>query len=88
MDNLIISSNNDPIPTTGIHWNENIVIWTIFSLWAPPEVVKMTTSSAASEQNFIQMLSFLFQVLVGTTDYHLTHLPLVPHICISELGHH
>ena len=43
------------------HWNENVVILTKFSSLAALEVVKMTTSSAASDENVIKMKTFLFQ---------------------------
>ena len=43
------------------HWNENVVILTKFSTLAAPEVAQMTTSSAASDENFIKMTTFSFQ---------------------------
>ena len=45
----------------GHHWNENIVNLTKFSLLAALEVVKMTTSSAASDENVAKMTTFQFQ---------------------------
>ena len=39
------------------------VILTKFSSLAAPEVVKMTTSGAASDENFIRMTTFSFQCL-------------------------
>ena len=44
----------------GTHWNENVVILTKFSSLAALEVVKMTTSSAASDQNVIKWRHFCF----------------------------
>ena len=43
-----------------LHWNENVSILIKFSSLAAPEVVKMTTSSAASDENFVKMTTFLF----------------------------
>ena len=43
------------------HWNGNVVILTKSSSLAALEVVKMTTSSAASDENFVKMTTFLFQ---------------------------
>ena len=43
------------------HWNGKVVTLTKFSSLAAPEVVKMTTSSAASDENFIDMTTFPFQ---------------------------
>ena len=52
------------------HWNKNVVILTKFSSLAALEVVTLTTSSAASDDNFIKMKTFPF--LCGT-EYFLTH---------------
>ena len=43
---------------TILHWNGNVVILMKFSSLAASEVVKMTTSSAASGENFIKMTTF------------------------------
>ena len=43
------------------HWNENVVILTKFSSLAALEVVILTTSNAANDENFIKMTTFLFQ---------------------------
>ena len=43
------------------HWNENIVILMKFSSLTALEVVKMTSSNAASGENFVKMMTFLFQ---------------------------
>ena len=45
----------------GHHWNENVVNSTKFSLLAALEVVKMTTSSAASDENVAKMTTIQFQ---------------------------
>ena len=44
-----------------VHWNGNIFILMTFSSLAPLEVVKMTTSSAASDENYVKMTIFSFQ---------------------------
>ena len=43
------------------HWNENVVILTKFLSLASLEVVILTTSSAANDENFIKMKTFPFQ---------------------------
>ena len=43
------------------HWNGNVFILMKFSSLAALKVVKMTTSSAASDENFIKMTTFSFQ---------------------------
>ena len=43
------------------HWNENVIILMKFSSLAAPKVVKMTTFSAASDENFVKMMTFPFQ---------------------------
>ena len=43
------------------HWKENVVILMKFSSLAALEVVKMTTSSAASDENFVKIMTFSFQ---------------------------
>ena len=42
------------------HWNRNVVILTKFSSLAAPEVVILTTSGAASDENLVKMI-FPFQ---------------------------
>ena len=37
------------------HWNEYVIILTKFLSLAAPEVVKMTSSNTASDENFIKM---------------------------------
>ena len=44
-----------------MHWNENVVILTKFQSLAALEVVILTTSSAASDENLIKMKTFPFQ---------------------------
>ena len=43
------------------HWNENVFILMKCSSLAALEVIKMTTSSAASDENFVKMTTFSFQ---------------------------
>ena len=43
------------------HWNGNVVILTTFSSLAAPEVVFLTNSNAASDENFVKMTIFPFQ---------------------------
>ena len=43
------------------HWNENVVILTLFSSLAALKVVKLTTSRATSDVNFAKMKTFSFQ---------------------------
>ena len=43
------------------HWDENVAILMKFSSLAAPEVVKLTTSSAANDDNFIKRTTFPFQ---------------------------
>ena len=60
---------NNTIPTGGrgrdskkdLNWNKSAVILTKFSSLAALEVVILTTSSAASDEIFIKMKTFLFQ---------------------------
>ena len=49
-----------------IHWNGNIVIVMAFSSLAALEVVKVTTSSAAGDENVITMMTFLFRCTTFT----------------------
>ena len=44
-----------------IHWNGDVAILMKFSSLAALEVVNMTTSSAASDENFVKMTTFSFQ---------------------------
>ena len=53
------------------HWRENVVILTKFSLLAALEVVILTVSSAASDENFIKMKAFPFQCCCPTVTEEL-----------------
>ena len=44
-----------------LHWNRNAVILMKFSLLAALEIVILTTSDAASDEDFIKMMTFLLQ---------------------------
>ena len=44
-----------------LHWNRNVIILTKFSSMAALDVVILTTSSAANDENFIKMTIFSFQ---------------------------
>ena len=46
-----------------IYWNVYVINLTNFSSLAAPEVVNMTSSCAASDENFIKMATFIFQCL-------------------------
>ena len=46
------------------HWNGKVFILMKCSSLAALEVIKMTTSSAASDENFVKMTTFLFQCLL------------------------
>ena len=48
-----------------LHWNGNVFILMKFSSLAALKVVKMTTSSAASDENFVKMTTFSFQCKTG-----------------------
>ena len=50
------------------HWNGNVFILMKFSSLAALKVVKMTTSSAASDENFVKMTTFSFQWIKIATD--------------------
>ena len=59
-------ADNQPSSPKMAHWNENVVILTKFSSLAALEVVILTTSSAASDENFIKMKTFPFQCITWT----------------------
>ena len=46
-----------------IHWTRNVVILKKFSSLAAPEVVILTTSGAASDENFVKTMTFCFQYI-------------------------
>ena len=52
------------------HWNENVVVLMKSSSLAALKVVKMTTFSAASDENFIKMTTFPFQWLTPSCYKH------------------
>ena len=54
-----------------VHWNGNVFILMKFSSLAALKVVKMTTSSAASDENFVKMTTFSFQCMWSTLSHVL-----------------
>ena len=44
-----------------LHWKQKVVILTTFSSLVAPEVVRMTTSGAASDEKVVNMTTFWFQ---------------------------
>ena len=53
------------------HWNENVFILMKFSSLAALKVVKMTTSSAASDENFVKRRHFRFSdVKINNNNNH------------------
>ena len=66
------------------HWNGKVFILMKCSSLAALEVVKMTTSSAASDENFVKMTTFWFQwiTLILTV---ICHRSLAAHSCVSGL---
>ena len=64
LDELVYSNLDDKLwsyndaMSFAIHWSRNVAILTKFSSLAPPEVVKMTTSSAASDENSMEVMTF------------------------------
>ena len=50
------------------HWNENVFILMKSSSLAALKVVKMTTFGAASDENFIKMMTFSFQCIALRRD--------------------
>ena len=57
---------SNPPETQHFYWNENIIILKKFSSLGVLEVVILTTSRATSDQNLIQMKTFLFQCGANT----------------------
>ena len=74
---VISNRHADPI-----HWNGNVFILMKFSSVAAMEVVKMTTSNAASDENFVKMTTLLFGFSVVTT----ADLLLIEYIPLSKHG--
>ena len=60
----IISSHGTDLH---VHWNWHVIL-TKFSTLAALEVVILTTSSAASDENFIKMTTFSFCVVLPGSD--------------------
>ena len=56
------------------HWNGNVFILMKFSSLAALKVVKMTTSSAASDENFIKMTTFSFQWRSHAHGFHYIYI--------------
>ena len=44
-----------------LQWNENVAILMIFLLPSVPNVVKMTTSGALTDENVVKMMTYPFQ---------------------------
>ena len=68
------------------NWNRNVVILTIFSLLAAPEVVILTTSGAASNENVVKIIAFRFQCTnVNFTPFSFFSLKgiVVNAVCLS-----
>ena len=65
---------DQPDITAGAHWhrNGNVFILMKLSSLAALEVVKVTTSSAASDENFVKMTTFLFQWKPREVDFNET----------------
>ena len=61
-----------------IHWNENVVILTKFSSLAALEVVILTTSSAASDENFIKTTTFPFQCILLLANWQM-------YLCVTKV---
>ena len=59
------------------HWNK-VIILTKFSSLAALEVVNLTTSSAAIDENFIKVKTFQFQCLRAQSGRHFTKYPTRP----------
>ena len=57
-----------------IHWNGNVAILLKFLSLAALEVVILTNSSAASEENLIKMTTFTFQCKYKGEGYHVNNV--------------
>ena len=44
-----------------IHWNGNVAIWTKLSSLAAPEIIILTTSTAANHEDVVEIKTFSFQ---------------------------
>ena len=69
------------------YWNANVVILIKFSSLIALEVVKMTTSNAASDENFVKMMTILFSVMwAGTLGHSVLSINL--HLHLHPYLHH
>ena len=67
-----------------IRWNKNVILMKFSSL-AALEVVKMTTSSAASNENFIKMMTFPSQCIMYRRHWLRQNISFT--ICSSYIVH-
>ena len=65
------------------YWNGNVVL-TKFSSLAALKVTKMTTSSAASDENLIKMTTFPFQWLCYVEWWY--NKTLLTHLCLDKMA--
>ena len=55
-----------------VHWNRNVFILVKFTSPTALVVVKMTTSNAAGDENFVKVKTFLFQcTLLGYVNHYV-----------------
>ena len=66
-----------------LHWNGNVIILTKFSSLAALKVVILTTFGAASDENFIKMMTFSFQCLSPNRPISLASPLLVGYCCVA-----
>ena len=73
------------------HWNGNLIILMKFSSLVAPDVI-LTTSGAASEENFIKMTTFLLQqkskFFLGAKELIISDLMTVNSSCSLYPGKH
>ena len=69
-----------------LHWNKNVFILMKSSSLAAPKVVKMTTFGAASDENFIKMMTFSFQWIVTIGTLNTKPLRLKTNMRIQSIG--
>ena len=67
------------------YWNGNVLHLVIFSSMTAPEVVKMATSSAASDENVNKMMTFPFQLSTSNKWDNESELTLSFAIFLSPL---
>ena len=77
------------------HWNGNVLILMTFSSPAALEVVKLTTSSAVSDENIIKITTFVFQFRIhyfwskNNVDFFLSRFGLWAHkSCVDPVPFH